>query len=69
MQQGRAILLRLREGDRMTNRQAVYAILDDIMDNILEEGNLSLAREAMLRWLCEWTDETIQSELNERGIK
>lgn len=52
----------------MTYKQAVDAIVDDIMDNILEEGNLNLAREALMLWVYEWADETIQSELNERGI-
>jgi len=52
----------------MTHNEMVHTLVDNIMDNITEDINLGLAREALMESMGDWYGETLVKELKQRGL-
>jgi hypothetical protein len=52
----------------MQRTEMIDKLVDNVMDNITEDGNLSIARYAIELWLDQWSNEALQTELTDREI-
>ena len=53
----------------MVKSEMIYKLVDNVMDNINEDSNLGIARYAIKLWLNQWSNEALQTEMNDREIK
>lgn len=44
------------------------AVIDDIMENIYEDGNLGIIRDALADHFAHWRYEEIENEYKERAL-
>jgi hypothetical protein len=54
---------------KMVKSEMIYKLVDNVMDNINEDSNLGIARYAIKLWLNQWSNEALQTEMNDREIK
>ena len=53
----------------MLRSEMIDKLVDNVMDNINEDSNLGIARYAVEFWLDKWSNEALQTEMNDREIK
>ena len=54
---------------RQKREMLTNAIIDDIMENIYEDGNLGLIRDGLADHIAQWSYENIEEEYKARAIE